>query len=44
MQEALTALFRRIPDLRLAVPKESLTDKHNALVYGPKELPGAWSA
>ncbi|MFB9924006.1 cytochrome P450 [Amycolatopsis halotolerans] len=44
MQEALTALFRRVPDLRLAVPKESLAYKHNALVYGPEELPVAWPA
>ncbi|WP_406636319.1 cytochrome P450 [Amycolatopsis sp. WGS_07] len=44
MQEALTALFRRAPDLRLAVPKESLAYKHNALVYGVEELPVAWSA
>ncbi|UKD50984.1 cytochrome P450 [Amycolatopsis sp. FU40] len=44
MQEALTALFRRVPGLRLAVPKESLAYKHNTLVYGPEELPVAWSA
>lgn len=44
MQEALTALFRRVPDLRLAVPKEALAYKHNTLVYGPEELPVAWSA
>jgi cytochrome P450 len=42
LQEALTRLFRRVPDLRLAVPRESLVYKHNTLVYGVRELPVAW--
>ena len=42
LQEALTRLFRRVPDLRLAVPRESLDFKHNTLVYGVRELPVAW--
>jgi cytochrome P450 len=42
LQEALTRLFRRVPDLRLAVPPESLAYKHNTLVYGVRELPVAW--
>ncbi|MEA5364364.1 cytochrome P450 [Amycolatopsis sp., V23-08] len=42
LQEALTRLFRRVPDLRLAVPRESLAYKHNTLVYGVRELPVAW--
>jgi cytochrome P450 len=42
LQEALTGLFRRVPDLRLAVPRESLAYKHNTLVYGVRELPVAW--
>ncbi|MFF4600751.1 cytochrome P450 [Amycolatopsis sp. NPDC001319] len=42
LQEALTRLFRRVPDLRLAVPRESLGFKHNTLVYGVRELPIAW--
>jgi cytochrome P450 len=44
MQEALTALFRRVPDLRLAVPKESLAYKHDTLVYGLESMPVAWTA
>ncbi len=43
LQEALTRLFRRVPDLRLAAPRESLAYKHNTLVYGVRELPVAWS-
>lgn len=42
LQEALTRLFRRVPDLRLAVPRESLAYKHNTVVYGVRELPIAW--
>ncbi|WP_370971032.1 cytochrome P450 [Amycolatopsis sp. cg9] len=42
LQEALTRLFGRVPDLRLAVPRESLAFKHNTLVYGVRELPVAW--
>jgi cytochrome P450 len=42
LQEALTGLFRRVPDLRLAVAREELEYKHNTLVYGVRELPVAW--
>ena len=42
LQEALTGLFRRVPDLRPAVPREELEYKHNTLVYGVRELPVAW--
>ncbi|MGW5722360.1 cytochrome P450 [Amycolatopsis sp. NPDC003865] len=42
LQEALTRLFRRVPDLRLAVPREELAFKHNTLVYGVREMPVAW--
>ncbi|WP_103341977.1 cytochrome P450 [Amycolatopsis sp. CA-126428] len=42
LQEALTGLFRRVPDLRLAVPRDELGYKHNTLVYGVRELPVAW--
>ncbi|MFB9688467.1 cytochrome P450 [Amycolatopsis plumensis] len=42
LQEALTGLFRRVPDLRVAVPREELEYKHNTLVYGLRELPVAW--
>ncbi|MGW5741378.1 cytochrome P450 [Amycolatopsis sp. NPDC003861] len=42
LQEALTGLFRRVPDLRLGVAREELEFKHNTLVYGVRELPVAW--
>ncbi|MGW3963249.1 cytochrome P450 [Amycolatopsis sp. NPDC005003] len=42
LQEALTGLLRRVPDLRLAVPQEELEYEHNTLVYGVRELPVAW--
>ncbi|HET6711916.1 cytochrome P450 [Amycolatopsis sp.] len=42
LQEALTGLFRRVPDLRLGVAREKLGFKHNTLVYGVRELPVAW--
>ncbi|OLR92758.1 cytochrome [Actinokineospora bangkokensis] len=42
LQESLTRLFRRIPDLRLAVPRESVRYKDNTLVYGVRELPVTW--
>jgi cytochrome P450 len=42
LQEALTRLLRRVPDLRLAVPREALAYKQNTLVYGVRELPIAW--
>ncbi|MDS0139171.1 MULTISPECIES: cytochrome P450 [unclassified Amycolatopsis] len=42
LQEALTGLFRRVPDLRLGVTREDLEFKHNTLVYGVRELPVAW--
>ncbi|MGW4486302.1 cytochrome P450 [Amycolatopsis sp. NPDC004368] len=42
LQEALTRLLRRVPDLRLAVPRESLVFKHNTLVHGVREPPIAW--
>jgi cytochrome P450 len=42
LQEALTRLFRRVPGLRLAVPREELAYKHNTLVYGVRALPVAW--
>ncbi|MFI6170708.1 cytochrome P450 [Nocardia sp. NPDC051052] len=42
LQEALTLLFRRVPSLRLAVPREELEYKDNTLVYGVRRLPVAW--
>jgi cytochrome P450 len=38
----LNTLFRRIPDLRLAVPADQLSFKDEATVYGMHELPVTW--
>ncbi len=37
-----STLFRRIPDLRLAVPFEEIRYKHQSVVYGVHALPVAW--
>lgn len=42
LQEALPALLRRLPDLRLAVPLEEVRFRHDMVVYGVHELPVAW--
>ncbi|MDC0747597.1 cytochrome P450 [Polyangium mundeleinium] len=42
LQIVLDTLFRRIPELRLAVPEEELPFKSDALVYGLHELPVTW--
>ncbi|MFF9351707.1 cytochrome P450 [Streptomyces sp. NPDC014734] len=42
LEIVLTTLFRRIPDLRLAIPAEQLSYKHNAAFYGIYEVPVAW--
>lgn len=42
LQIALDTLFRRIPDLRLAVPEQDLSFKADAIVYGMHELPVTW--
>jgi cytochrome P450 len=42
LQEVYARLFKRIPTLRLAVPFDSVSFKHNALVYGVDELPVTW--
>ncbi|WP_207755985.1 cytochrome P450 [Nonomuraea cypriaca] len=39
---AYTALFRRFPGLRLAVPPEEVTMRTDMLVYGVHRLPVAW--
>ncbi|MFM9441704.1 cytochrome P450 [Streptomyces acidiscabies] len=39
---ALPALFRRFPDLRLAVPAESIEYRTDSLVFGVKSLPVTW--
>jgi cytochrome P450 len=42
MQVAFTALGRRLPGLRLAVPPNALKFKGDANIYGMKELPVTW--
>ncbi|WP_067675032.1 cytochrome P450 [Nocardia miyunensis] len=42
LQIVLPTLFRRIPDIRLAVPRDELPFKHDALAYGLYELPVTW--
>jgi cytochrome P450 len=39
---ALGTLFRRIPDLRLAIPLGEVPFKYDASVYGVHELPVTW--
>ncbi|MFJ6215597.1 cytochrome P450 [Streptomyces sp. NPDC092296] len=42
LQIALETLFRRLPDLRLAVPFEEIRYRKDMVVYGVHELPVAW--
>nr|AHE14921.1 cytochrome P450 [uncultured bacterium] len=42
LQAALPRLFQRLPDLRLAVPQETLRFRDTHLVYGLYELPVTW--
>ncbi|GAA4834979.1 cytochrome P450 [Kitasatospora terrestris] len=42
LQIALQTLFRRLPELRLAVPYESIRYRTDMVVYGVHELPVAW--
>ena len=42
LEIVFTTLFQRIPDLRLAVPAEQLSYKHNAAFYGIYEVPVTW--
>src|SRR5262249_33151229 len=42
LQIALPALFRRLPDLRLAVPAEELRFRSDHEIYGIHELPVTW--
>ncbi len=41
---ALTALFERLPDLRLAVPVAEVPTRERMAVYGVDRLPVAWGA
>jgi cytochrome P450 len=42
LEIVFNTLFRRIPNLRLAVPADQLTFKDEATVYGMHELPVTW--
>ncbi|CCH32041.1 cytochrome P450 [Actinosynnema sp. NPDC047251] len=43
LRTALTALFRRFPDLRLAVPAAEVPLRTTMVVYGVHALPVAWA-
>ncbi|MDI1483442.1 cytochrome P450 [Polyangium sp. y55x31] len=42
LQIVIDTLFRRIPELRPAVPEEELSYKENSTVYGMHEFPVTW--
>jgi cytochrome P450 len=42
MELALPALFRRLPDLRLAAQVDDLSFRYDTVVYGVNTLPVAW--
>ena len=42
LQIVIDTLFRRIPELRPAVPVEQLSFKDDATVYGVREFPVTW--
>lgn len=42
LQIALATLFRRLPGLRLAVPREELAFRTESLIFGMRSLPVAW--
>lgn len=42
LQLVLSALFRRFPDLRLAIPFEDIDYRTDSLVFGVKRLPVTW--
>jgi cytochrome P450 len=42
LQIVLPTLLRRIPEMRLAIPRDELPFKHDALAYGLYELPVTW--
>ncbi|MCB1474760.1 MAG: cytochrome P450 [Rhodobiaceae bacterium] len=42
LQILFESVFKRFPNLKLAVPEESLEYKENATVYGLKTLPVTW--
>jgi cytochrome P450 len=42
LQVAYETILRRLPDITLAVPVESIEFKHEAAVYGLREMPVTW--
>ncbi|MFB7499868.1 cytochrome P450 [Streptomyces sp. NPDC056161] len=42
LQVALPEIFRRLPDLKIAVPMKDITFKQDTVVYGVRELPVTW--
>ncbi|KPC79754.1 cytochrome P450, partial [Streptomyces sp. NRRL WC-3753] len=42
LRTAYLALWRRFPDLRLAVPADQVPHKTNSIAYGLERLPVAW--
>ncbi|MFJ9697648.1 cytochrome P450 [Kitasatospora sp. NPDC101183] len=42
LQIALATLFRRLPGLRLTVPREELAFRTESLIFGMRSLPVAW--
>ncbi|MDX2939314.1 cytochrome P450 [Streptomyces ipomoeae] len=42
LQIALSEVFRRLPDLKIAVPMDELAFKPTSAVYGVRELPVTW--
>ena len=42
LQIALAGILERLPNLRLAVPFEEVSFRHEMLVYGVHALPVAW--
>jgi cytochrome P450 len=42
LQIALSAVFRRLPSLRITVPLDEIAFKQDITVYGVRELPVTW--
>ncbi|GAA1180801.1 cytochrome P450 [Streptomyces hebeiensis] len=42
LQIVLPEVFRRLPDLKIAVPMEQITFKEDTVVYGVHDLPVTW--
>ncbi|MFE4976730.1 cytochrome P450 [Kitasatospora sp. NPDC056651] len=42
LQIALTTLFRRLPGLRLTVPRDELAFRTDSFIYGMRSLPVTW--